>query len=227
VVDRKTEVLVRLIQASGPVSENSARVLVVGCGDGEEARDIAQLLGCPVTAIDIKDGFRAARGNVDFRIMDARKMDFPDGSFDLVYSFHAIEHINDPGRAIAEMKRVLRTQGAFCVGVPNRRRLVGYITGRGATLSEKIRWNLADWRRKLQGTFRNELGAHAGFTIDELMGLCSAIGPCRRVTRDYYASLYINGRAAIDVAGQLGLWPWLFPCEYVVGHKNGTPEPAA
>ena len=45
--------------------------------------------------------------------------------------------------------------------------MIGYIGSR-ATLREKVRWNLADWKMRLKGRFRNEYGAHAGFTEAEL-----------------------------------------------------------
>ncbi len=33
---------------------------------------------------------------------------------------------------------------------------------------EKLRWNAADYRARFTGRFRNELGAHAGFSEGEL-----------------------------------------------------------
>ena len=43
--------------------------------------------------------------------MDAAKMTFPDGSFDLVYSYSVFEHLPDPASVLAEMARVLRPGG--------------------------------------------------------------------------------------------------------------------
>jgi hypothetical protein len=40
-----------------------------------------------------------------------------------------------------------------------------------ATPWQKVTWNLIDWRARLQGRFRNELGAHAGFSRAELLAL--------------------------------------------------------
>src|SRR5207244_2063745 len=74
----------------------------------------------------------------------------------------------EPPRALAEMRRVVRRSGGVWIGTPNRSRLVGYVTGRGASQREKILWNIVDWRARLTGRFRNELGAHAGFTPREL-----------------------------------------------------------
>jgi SAM-dependent methyltransferase len=43
--------------------------------------------------------------------MDASRMDFPDGSFDLVYSFNVFEHLPDPAAVLAEKIRVTRPGG--------------------------------------------------------------------------------------------------------------------
>jgi SAM-dependent methyltransferase len=56
---------------------------------------------------------------LEVRWMDARELDFPDGSFDAVFSLSSIEHFGGPGdvaRAAAEIGRVVRPGGhAFVV----------------------------------------------------------------------------------------------------------------
>jgi len=47
------------------------------------------------------------------RQMDATKLDFPDGSIDLVYSFNVFEHLPDPTSVWRDAKRVLRTGGVL------------------------------------------------------------------------------------------------------------------
>lgn len=52
--------------------------------------------------------------NLELRDMDARALEFPDGSFDAVYSLSSIEHFGSPEdirRAAAEVGRVLRPGG--------------------------------------------------------------------------------------------------------------------
>jgi SAM-dependent methyltransferase len=43
--------------------------------------------------------------------MDASRMEFPDGSFDLVYSFNVFEHLPDPAVVLQEKIRVTRPGG--------------------------------------------------------------------------------------------------------------------
>ena len=49
-----------------------------------------------------------------------RRLPFADGSFDGAISVHSIEHVPDPERAIAEMRRVLRPGATAVVVTPNR-----------------------------------------------------------------------------------------------------------
>ena len=217
--DRKTQAMASIAVRSLALNESLKRILVVGCGNGKEARDLAEIFKAKVDAIDIENGFTARHPDVTFTQMDAAKLTFPDETFDLVFSFHALEHIPSPARAISEMRRVLRGGGLFLLGVPNRNRMIGYIGSRDATLTQKIQWNANDWKKKLRGEFRNELGAHAGFTIEEFIALARSIGAGRSATRDYFDWLYPGLRIPHRIAGWVGLTRWLLPCVYIVGRK--------
>jgi SAM-dependent methyltransferase len=49
---------------------------------------------------------------------DLTQMSFPDGSFDLVYCSHVLEHIKNDLAAISEVRRVLTTKGIAILPVP-------------------------------------------------------------------------------------------------------------
>jgi SAM-dependent methyltransferase len=49
--------------------------------------------------------------------MDATKLEFPDHSFDLVYSFSVFEHIPDPSDVVRDVLRVLKPGGVAYLGV--------------------------------------------------------------------------------------------------------------
>jgi SAM-dependent methyltransferase len=193
-------------------------ILVVGCGDGNEAQVLSEYFGCRVTAIDIAERFEP-RDGVEFRRMDAREMTFGPASFDLVYSFHALEHIVPPEQVIAGMRRVLKPGMPFCLGTPNRRRMVGYVGSADASFTEKIRWNAADWRARLAGRFRNEFGAHAGFTEEELFALGSRIGPTTIVSDEYYRRIYERHDRLIRLIVAMNLQQLVWPAIYAVGYK--------
>ncbi len=144
--------------------------LVVGCGNGNEAVYLRRAFASHrVFGLDIADRFSpAARAERCLFRADAQRLPFPSGVFDFVAAFHSLEHVGDAGRALDEVRRVLRPGGWFYVGVPNRSRAVGYLGSADATTWQKITWNLTDWKARAQGKFRNELGAHAGFERNEL-----------------------------------------------------------
>jgi SAM-dependent methyltransferase len=47
------------------------------------------------------------------RIMSVTKMDFPDNSFDAVFSSNCFEHVDDIRKAFSEIYRVLKPGGIF------------------------------------------------------------------------------------------------------------------
>jgi SAM-dependent methyltransferase len=221
-VDQKTRALATTLRALVfRPGEQVRRVLVVGCGDGYEAADLAEFFECAVDAIDVENYFTTLHARVSFRQMDARALEFSDETFDVVYSFHAIEHIPEPERAMTEMRRVLRRGGTYMIGVPNRSRILGYITGRNATFQDKVVWNLIDWRARLRGKFRNECGAHAGFTFPELAALSRPVGEPIEATREYYEQLYPRYRRLIALIVSCGFAKAVFPCLYCVGRRSG------
>lgn len=198
-----------------------SRILVVGCGSGAEAGLFARAFGAETIGIDIGESFafdHASAAPARLMQMDARELKFPDGHFDFVYSFHALEHIPGPERALAEMARVLRRGGHYLVGTPNRHRLLGYL-GSTCSLRRKVLYNWWDWKKRLQGRWRNELGAHAGFGERELLGLTQkAFGGGEVVTDDYYRRLYSS--ALVPALQHSGFKQIAYPCVYVGGRRH-------
>jgi SAM-dependent methyltransferase len=122
------------------------RVLDVGAGFGRHVYECARrgaevvaldyaadevvqtqnTLAAMVVAHEISDErmAAAARG-------DARRLPFPDATFDVVITSEVLEHIQDDVAAIAEMVRVLKPGGRFAATVP-------------AWLPEVVNWKLSD-----------------------------------------------------------------------------------
>jgi 2-polyprenyl-3-methyl-5-hydroxy-6-metoxy-1,4-benzoquinol methylase len=106
-----------------------ADVLDVGCSQG-----IASILlareGHRVVGIDREhEAIRAARERLDqeespvrerveFRAGEGRAVGFPDGSFDAVLLGEVLEHQLDPGKLLAEARRVLRPGGRLVITTP-------------------------------------------------------------------------------------------------------------
>lgn len=213
--DRKTMALLG--------DETAHAVLVVGCGDGREAGLIARSLGADVVGVglDRRRFDRAQAAPARLVEMDALRLAFADDSFDLVYSFHALEHIPDPAQALREMRRVAQPGAPFLVGTPNRDRLIGYL-GSPTTARTKIADNLADYRMRVQGRWSNEEGAHAGFTAAELLDLCRRnLGDGDDATFTYYARLYPAHVGKLRGAQRMKIAHRLFPAVYVRGRVSG------
>lgn len=216
---RKTGAIAGIVQkrAGAPIH----RLLVVGCGSGAEAAILARELGAQVIGIDLHDAFDPAAAAVaDLRRGDATRLEFADGAFDFVYSYHVLEHIPDYGKALAEMRRVLAAGGGYLIGTPNRSRLLGYLGSAGVSWRDKLAWNLADWKARLRGRFRNELGAHAGFSSAELgRALARVFGRVEEITARYYASVYRRHAWLVRLLARSGLGRFLFPAVYFMGTK--------
>ncbi len=98
------------------------RCLDIATGPGEPAMSIARMVGFDgrVVGIDLSEemvrlGTRIAKArripNVEFRTMDAEKMDFPDESFDLAVSRFGFQIFTNPEGVAKEAFRVLAPKG--------------------------------------------------------------------------------------------------------------------
>jgi SAM-dependent methyltransferase len=184
-----------LVEREGRLGDRP-RVLAAGCGPGHEARYIARRLPSDVVGVDFGYGWDAALtdgSTPGLRLVEGSVLDLPfeDGGFDGIFYHHVIEHVPDAEASLAELSRVLRRDGLIYVGTPNRHRVLGYLGSYGASAMDKVRWNLADYRARLRGRFRNELGAHAGFSAGELVRLMGRyFRDVRPLTGDYLRFKY-------------------------------------
>lgn len=217
--DTKTEVVARIIQRE--VNRDIKRLLVVGCGTGVEAAILAECLGAEVIGIDVEENFysEAAR-KVVLQLGDATALEFADGSFDFVYSYHSLEHMNDPVRALEEMRRVLTSAGGYWIGTPNRQRFLGYLGSKDATFWEKLRWNLIDWKARLVGKFRNEFDAHAGFSAPELCGMLQGVfAETNNMSSVYFYEIYKRYQVILHALERTRLSTFAYPSVYFMGRK--------
>ena len=89
-------------------------MLDLGCG-ADENRVYLSLKGAYCTATDYSSGMvekalkLAAANNVQIegRMMNAMEIEFPTGTFDIVYAANLLHHLPDPRTALREMHRML------------------------------------------------------------------------------------------------------------------------
>ena len=103
----------------------NSKFLDVGCGAGYSLMRASQSLNCEVEGIDadpgshgvgrfLKDMVRTVTIKKGF----AENLPYDNESFDVVYSSHVLEHVNDEFKALNEMKRVLKKDGVLIIGMP-------------------------------------------------------------------------------------------------------------
>jgi ubiquinone/menaquinone biosynthesis C-methylase UbiE len=113
-------------------AEVAGTVLDIGTGPGQIALKLAQQLsGWPVIGVDRspnmirqalaardaaptaqrRPGAKAAE--LEFLVADAKRLPFPDASFDLVLCNSVLHHLEDPASLLAEIARVAGPDGAI------------------------------------------------------------------------------------------------------------------
>ncbi|MBI4021210.1 MAG: class I SAM-dependent methyltransferase [Candidatus Aenigmarchaeota archaeon] len=98
------------------------RILDVGHSVGPLHTEIAD--GRDVTAIDIV----IKRPGKNVVKADATRMPFRAQTFDSLLAGEIIEHLDEPGRFVAEGRRVLKDGGTLLLTTPNRRSLLNRLT---------------------------------------------------------------------------------------------------
>jgi ubiquinone/menaquinone biosynthesis C-methylase UbiE len=104
-----------------PYLRPGIHVLDCGCGSGAITLGLAQAVrpgqvtGIDVAAVEIERGWRRAQeeavDNARFEVGNVCDLGFPDRSFDVVFAHNVLEHVGEPGRALKEMRRVLKLGG--------------------------------------------------------------------------------------------------------------------
>ena len=100
-----------------------AKILELGCGPGHLWKENAARIPATwdVALSDLSAGMidSAWRNLVvtgrsyKFKEIDAQSIPYPDGTFDLVIANHMLYHVPDRGKALSEIRRVLKTGGHF------------------------------------------------------------------------------------------------------------------
>ncbi|WP_254509167.1 class I SAM-dependent methyltransferase [Anatilimnocola floriformis] len=119
----RNEVLRHLPSLSG------TKLLDVAMGDGRNMPQIP--LDCQVWGVDIsrvlleKTKRDFPQHDTTLVVGEAEQLPFPDATFDNMFSLGALNHVNDPGRALKEMARVVKPGGMVVVAdeipdLPNR-----------------------------------------------------------------------------------------------------------
>ena len=108
-------------------NSKNLRVLEIGCGLGTDGAQFAKA-GANYTGVDLTQAaidlarrrFELDQLPGNFRVADAERLDFPDNTFDLVYSHGVLHHTPNIAAAVREIHRVLRPGGRAIVMLYHR-----------------------------------------------------------------------------------------------------------
>ena len=119
-----------------------AHVLELGCGPGYMWKECVDRIPADwsITLSDLSDGMiDAAWRNLvvtgrafKFERIDAQSIPYPDGTFDIVIANHMLFHLPDRPKGLAEIKRVLKSDGyliATTVGDGHLAEIINWLEG--------------------------------------------------------------------------------------------------
>lgn len=203
-------------------SKNIKLILIIGCGNGNEAIILSDYFKAEVIGIDIepKDFIKVNNKNILLKQGNAESLEFLNNQFDLIFSFHVLEHVSNWKLVLKEINRCLKPDGFCIIGTPNINRLIGYL-GLKTNIKYKILTNFRDWKYKLKGKFRNEYGAHAGYSRKELYKMMEeSFSNVIDITNDYYCKLYPNHIGKIHFLLKTKIDKYFLPSVYFIGFKK-------
>ena len=119
-------------------------VLDVGCGTGEDVRDLSALVGPTGSVVGVDNSHamvadaqrRGVPMNAAFLAASAYALPFADASFDACRAERVLQHLERPAEALSEMCRILQPRGSVFVIDHDWETLV--ITGGDAQIARRV-----------------------------------------------------------------------------------------
>ncbi|NWF72437.1 MAG: class I SAM-dependent methyltransferase [Nitrospirae bacterium] len=123
----------RRLRGLQQLDRRRGRLLDVGCGEATFLR-LAQQEGWQVSGTELSIAAAAQAADLDVHRGEVWEVGLSGDTFDVVTSWHVIEHASDPKRMVAELFRLLRPGGWMVLATPNVHDYIfrlGYLAGRG------------------------------------------------------------------------------------------------
>lgn len=165
----KAETLKRLV--------GGGRVLDIGCANGRHLAELSEFItsgtGVDFSARFIEAAGRdyATNGKLSFLVADARSMPLTSASFDVIYSFATLYHVDEINKVYAEIERLLVPGGFTVLEVGNARSLATRVSCQkeNAQLAQHSRRTISDHLEALARS-NLEIVSHRAFQILPMWG---------------------------------------------------------
>lgn len=115
------EVYNRLTYRSVPYCKPHGKILDIGCGVGYYLQMLKNM-GWQAYGIELnQQAAQYARNNLGLNVRSGRfeEAEFPEHYFDIITSWHSLEHTLDPKYVLEKIKKYLKPKGCLLLGVPN------------------------------------------------------------------------------------------------------------
>ena len=104
-----------------------SHVLEIGTSTGFTAIELAKLVKCRVTAVDVNEeslqeaqrraNVEGVADKINFVVQDASKLDYQDAQFDMVFCGNVTSYLHEKSKCLQEFIRVLKPHG-FIAAIP-------------------------------------------------------------------------------------------------------------
>ncbi|MBQ7379499.1 MAG: class I SAM-dependent methyltransferase [Clostridia bacterium] len=117
--------------------EQGFRVLELGCGTGSmwQNRDALIEKCSELVLTDLSEGMLTTAkssvgnyGNVTFQVVDIQDIPYENEAFDIVIANMMLYHVPDIGKALSEVRRVLRKDGCFYCATYGEHGIMNYLS---------------------------------------------------------------------------------------------------
>ena len=179
-------------------------VLDVASGEGYGSSILATVARS-VTGVDVDPGSiahaRTTYAWENLRFIEGSALDLPvdDASVDAIVSFETLEHVREHARFMAEVKRVLRSDGRFIISTPER----AVYSARGGPLNKYhlLELTVVELDALLRANFRNVLILNQRSVLGSLILAAEGGGSWRSYER--------RSREHIEASSGLARTPYL------------------
>jgi ubiquinone/menaquinone biosynthesis C-methylase UbiE len=134
------EINLRFLEQTG-LLHDGMKAIELGCGTASLADALYQK-GVDTAACDVSEvaigRAREKYPHLDLSVQNAEQLPWPDEHFDAVLSFDVLEHLFEPDMHLSEVRRILKPNGYYLLGTPNKVVNVIYETMKTRSL---------DWRQ--------------------------------------------------------------------------------